>query len=54
MRNRPVNLQASVAARLRNIARDKKADFELDTLLGLAPNLSSAPSISSRASGSRA
>jgi hypothetical protein len=29
MRNKPVNLQASVAARLRNIARDKKSTFEL-------------------------
>jgi hypothetical protein len=29
MRDKPVNLQASVAARLRNIARDRKADFEL-------------------------
>lgn len=29
MRNKPVNLQASVTARLRNIARDKKVDFEL-------------------------
>jgi hypothetical protein len=29
MKDKPVNLQASVAARLRNIARDKKADFEL-------------------------
>lgn len=29
MRDKPVNLQASVAARLRNVARDRKADFEL-------------------------
>jgi Nucleotidyl transferase AbiEii toxin, Type IV TA system len=29
MKDKPVNLEASITARLRNIARDRKANFEL-------------------------